>query len=91
MHAGACTCAVYACRVLAEVGWVHDHRIIQDISVVDPVFNSGPDYLRVLAALQVKPTWASPTMHMDSMNMIIHMPAAAWTWQGSSKESRLWI
>lgn len=35
-------------RIEAEARWITEHPIIQDIAVLDPTFNSGPQYLRTL-------------------------------------------
>lgn len=39
-------------QLFQEVNWICAHPVIQDVAVVDPVFNVGPDYLLVLAALK---------------------------------------
>lgn len=36
-------------RIMREMAWITDHPIIQDIAVLDPTFNSGPNYLTILA------------------------------------------
>ncbi len=38
-------------RIREEAQWILDNPIIQDIAVLDPVFNSGPHYLDVLKCL----------------------------------------
>ncbi len=38
-------------RVVEEARWITEHPIIQDVAVVDPTFNSGTQYLKVLDAL----------------------------------------
>jgi radical SAM superfamily enzyme YgiQ (UPF0313 family) len=38
-------------RVQAEANWILNNPIIEDIAVLDPTFNSGPDYLNVLHGL----------------------------------------
>lgn len=35
-------------RILQEIEWITQNTIIQDISVLDPTFNSGPNYLEIL-------------------------------------------
>jgi radical SAM superfamily enzyme YgiQ (UPF0313 family) len=40
-----------ASRIDAEIDWITSHRIIQDIAVLDPVFNSGGTHLGVLDRL----------------------------------------
>lgn len=35
-------------RIMQEVAWILAHPIIQDIAVLDPIFNSGPHYLSIL-------------------------------------------
>jgi radical SAM superfamily enzyme YgiQ (UPF0313 family) len=35
-------------RVLKEVDWIVDNPIIQDIAVLDPIFNSGGKYMEIL-------------------------------------------
>lgn len=37
-------------RILQEVEWITNNPVISDIAVLDPTFNSGPQYLRVLDA-----------------------------------------
>lgn len=32
-------------RTVAEIEWIHSNKVIQDIAVLDPVFNSGVYYL----------------------------------------------
>jgi radical SAM superfamily enzyme YgiQ (UPF0313 family) len=36
-------------RIMKEIQWVTHHPIISDIAVLDPTFNSGPNYLRILS------------------------------------------
>lgn len=38
-------------RIRAEANWIMEAPIIQDIAILDPIFNSGPDYLKVLEYL----------------------------------------
>lgn len=38
-------------RVLQEAEWITQHPVIQDIAVLDPIFNSGPHYLNILDRL----------------------------------------
>ncbi|MCE3233183.1 MAG: radical domain protein [Rickettsiaceae bacterium] len=38
-------------RILREAEWIIDNPVIQDIAVLDPTFNSGPNYLAVLDKL----------------------------------------
>jgi len=38
-------------RIKKEVEWICEHPEIQDIAVLDPVFNSGPHYIEVLKML----------------------------------------
>ena len=38
-------------RVQKEAAWILEHPVIQDIAVLDPTFNSGPDYIKVLQGL----------------------------------------
>jgi len=38
-------------RVLAEAEWITNNRIIQDVAILDPTFNSGPQYLDTLQKL----------------------------------------
>lgn len=38
-------------RVLKEAEWIADNKVIQDVAVLDPTFNSGPYYLNVLDKL----------------------------------------
>lgn len=38
-------------RVLQEAQWITENKIIQDVAVLDPTFNSGPNYLNVLDKL----------------------------------------
>ena len=38
-------------RSLKEAQWIVDNPIIQDIAVLDPVFNSGPNYLSLMDKL----------------------------------------
>jgi radical SAM superfamily enzyme YgiQ (UPF0313 family) len=38
-------------RVFTEAMWICSNKIIQDVAVLDPVFNSGPNYREVLKAL----------------------------------------
>jgi radical SAM superfamily enzyme YgiQ (UPF0313 family) len=40
-------------RTAAEIDWILCHPVIQDIAVLDPVFNSGPSYLDTLKALRI--------------------------------------
>lgn len=35
-------------RIMREIAWITQHPIINDIAVLDPIFNSGPNYLNVL-------------------------------------------
>ncbi len=39
-------------RVEQEAQWVLENPVIQDIAVLDPTFNSGPNYLKFLAAMR---------------------------------------
>lgn len=38
-------------RVQKEAAWILDNPVIQDVAVLDPTFNSGPDYINVLRGL----------------------------------------
>ncbi len=38
-------------RIFKEAKWITDHPIISDIAVLDPTFNSGPQYISILNAL----------------------------------------
>jgi radical SAM superfamily enzyme YgiQ (UPF0313 family) len=38
-------------RIHAEIDWITSHPVIQDIAVLDPIFNSGSEYLAVLDRL----------------------------------------
>jgi radical SAM superfamily enzyme YgiQ (UPF0313 family) len=38
-------------RIAQEVEWIISHPVIQDVAVLDPTFNSGPNYLAVMDAL----------------------------------------
>lgn len=38
-------------RIAAEAAWITQHKVIQDIAVLDPTFNAGPQYLFALEAL----------------------------------------
>jgi radical SAM superfamily enzyme YgiQ (UPF0313 family) len=38
-------------RVIQEARWITENPVIQDVAVVDPTFNSGENYLKVLHAL----------------------------------------
>ena len=38
-------------RILQEIEWICRDSIIKDIAVLDPVFNSGPNYLQVIDKL----------------------------------------
>jgi radical SAM superfamily enzyme YgiQ (UPF0313 family) len=38
-------------RAIQEAQWITDHPVIQDIAVLDPVFNSGGNYLALLDTL----------------------------------------
>lgn len=40
-------------RVAEEINWINSHPEIKDIAVLDPVFNSGPNYLDVLRQLRL--------------------------------------
>lgn len=35
-------------RIMQEIEWICAHPVIQDIAVLDPTFNSGPNYLSIL-------------------------------------------
>jgi radical SAM superfamily enzyme YgiQ (UPF0313 family) len=35
-------------RIMQEIEWITRHKIIQDVAVLDPTFNSGKNYLAVL-------------------------------------------
>jgi radical SAM superfamily enzyme YgiQ (UPF0313 family) len=35
-------------RIMHEIKWITSHPVINDIAVLDPIFNSGPNYLNVL-------------------------------------------
>lgn len=37
-------------RIMEEIDWILQNRIINDIAVLDPTFNSGPYYLQILEA-----------------------------------------
>lgn len=39
-------------RIEEEAEWICNNPIISDVAVLDPTFNSGPNYLRVLQKLQ---------------------------------------
>lgn len=41
-------------RIMSEIDWIVAHREINDIAVLDPIFNSGSHYLQVLTALHDK-------------------------------------
>lgn len=38
-------------RILTEAEWISRNKEIRDVHVVDPTFNSGPNYLNILEAL----------------------------------------
>ena len=38
-------------RIMQEVEWIANNPIIQDIAVLDPTFNSGPNYLAIMDKL----------------------------------------
>lgn len=38
-------------RIMEEIRWIIENPVIRDIAVLDPVFNSGPHYLKTLEAL----------------------------------------
>jgi radical SAM superfamily enzyme YgiQ (UPF0313 family) len=38
-------------RILDEAEWITSNRIIKDVAVLDPTFNSGPHYLEILEKL----------------------------------------
>jgi radical SAM superfamily enzyme YgiQ (UPF0313 family) len=38
-------------RIIDEARWITDNAIINDVAILDPTFNSGPNYLSVLDAL----------------------------------------
>lgn len=38
-------------RIMDEIRWITDNRIISDVAVLDPTFNSGPYYLQIMEAL----------------------------------------
>jgi radical SAM superfamily enzyme YgiQ (UPF0313 family) len=38
-------------RTVAEIDWILQNKVIQDIAVLDPVFNSGPHHLAILERL----------------------------------------
>lgn len=38
-------------RITAEAQWILSHPIINDIAVLDPTFNAGPEYLNILHSL----------------------------------------
>lgn len=38
-------------RIIEEARWITQHPMIQDVAVLDPIFNSGPYYLRILDQL----------------------------------------
>lgn len=35
-------------RIMHEIDWITKHPIINDIAILDPTFNSGPNYIKVL-------------------------------------------
>jgi radical SAM superfamily enzyme YgiQ (UPF0313 family) len=39
-------------RVDAEIDWIVANPVVQDIAILDPVFNSGPNYLNILQQLR---------------------------------------
>lgn len=41
-----------AARISAETQWIKLHPVIQDIAVLDPTFNSGPNYLGILQQME---------------------------------------
>ena len=41
-------------RIEHEIAWIHENPIIQDIAVLDPTFNSGPNYLNILKQFSEK-------------------------------------
>lgn len=58
-------------RVMQEIDWITQNKVIQDVAVLDPTFNSGPQYLQVMdrfiegeysgkLALQVRPEMIKP-------------------------------
>lgn len=38
-------------RIFQEAEWITENKIIQDVAVLDPIFNSGPNYLSILDKL----------------------------------------
>ena len=41
-------------RIMREIEWITCHPIINDIAVLDPIFNSGPNYVNVLTEFHKK-------------------------------------
>lgn len=41
-------------RIMEEIEWIMSHPVINDIAVLDPTFNSGPNYLNILHELYQK-------------------------------------
>jgi radical SAM superfamily enzyme YgiQ (UPF0313 family) len=39
-------------RIKQEAQWIKDNPIIQDLAVLDPIFNSGPNYLEIMRNLR---------------------------------------
>ena len=35
-------------RILSEIDWLCDHAVVDDVAVLDPIFNTGPMYMSVL-------------------------------------------
>ncbi len=69
-----------ASRVMQEIDWITDNKVIQDVAVLDPTFNSGPQYLDVMdrfiagkysgkLALQVRPEMIRPEF-MDKLSAL---------------------
>lgn len=38
-------------RIMDEIRWITENRVISDVAVLDPIFNSGTDYLQIMEAL----------------------------------------
>jgi radical SAM superfamily enzyme YgiQ (UPF0313 family) len=35
-------------RITKEISWIKENKIINDIAVLDPIFNSGPNYMNII-------------------------------------------
>eukprot|EP00112_Aurelia_sp_Birch-Aquarium-sp1_P015054 Seg3303.2 transcript_id=Seg3303.2/GoldUCD/mRNA.D3Y31 product="putative methyltransferase MJ1487" protein_id=Seg3303.2/GoldUCD/D3Y31 len=38
-------------RIQKEIDWICKHTVIQDLAVLDPTFNSGPNYINIIDSL----------------------------------------